>query len=92
MCLAIPAQVLEMADEANRLARVDVGGVRRKVNVLLLDEDGEGVGPGDWVLVHVGFAISRVDEAEALATRRLLEEMGDAYESELEELKGSAIE
>jgi len=91
MCLAIPAQVLEMADEANRLARVDVGGVRRKVNVLLLDEDGEGVGPGDWVLVHVGFAISRVDEAEALATRRLLEEMGDAYESELEELKGSAI-
>jgi hydrogenase expression/formation protein HypC len=91
MCLAIPAQVLEMVDEANRLARVDVGGVRRNVNVLLLDDEG-GVGAGDWVLVHVGFAISRVDEAEALATRRLLEEMGDAYESELEELKGSAID
>jgi len=90
MCLAIPAQVLEMVDEANRLARVDVGGVRRNVNVLLLDDEG-GVGAGDWVLVHVGFAISRVDEAEALATRRLLEEMGDAYESELEELKGSTI-
>jgi hydrogenase expression/formation protein HypC len=92
MCLAIPAQVLEMVDEANRLARVDVGGVRRNVNVLLLDEDGGGVSAGDWVLVHVGFAISRVDEAEALATRELLEAMGDAYESELEELKGSAIE
>jgi hydrogenase expression/formation protein HypC len=91
MCLAIPAQVLEMVDEANRLARVDVGGVRRNVNVLLLDDEG-GVGAGDWVLIHVGFAISRVDEAEALATRGLLEEMGDAYESELEELKGSAIE
>ena len=91
MCLAIPAQVLEMVDEANRLARVDVGGVRRNVNVLLLDDEG-GVGVGDWVLIHVGFAISRVDEAEALATRGLLEEMGDAYESELEELKGSAIE
>jgi len=91
MCLAIPAQVLEMVDEANRLARVDVGGVRRNVNVLLLDDEG-GVGAGDWLLIHVGFAISRVDEAEALATRGLLEEMGDAYESELEELKGSAIE
>jgi hydrogenase expression/formation protein HypC len=92
MCLAIPAQVLEMVDEPNRLARVDVGGVRRNVNVLLLDEEGGGVREGDWVLIHVGFAISRVDEAEALATRKLLEEMGDAYEQELEELKGSAIE
>jgi hydrogenase expression/formation protein HypC len=91
MCLAIPGQVLEMVDVANRLARVDVGGVRRNVNVLLLDEEGGGVEAGDWVLIHVGFAISRVDEAEALATRRLLEEMGDAYESELEELKGSTI-
>jgi hydrogenase expression/formation protein HypC len=92
MCLAIPAQVLEMVDEPNRLARVDVGGVRRNVNVLLLDEEGGGVREGDWVLIHVGFAISRVDEAEALATRKLLEEMGDAYEQELEELKGSTIE
>jgi hydrogenase expression/formation protein HypC len=92
MCLAIPAQVLEMVDEPNRLARVDVGGVRRNVNVLLLDEENGGVREGDWVLIHVGFAISRVDEAEALATRKLLEEMGDAYEQELEELKGSTIE
>jgi hydrogenase expression/formation protein HypC len=91
MCLAVPAQVVEIADEANRLARVDVGGVRRNVNVLLLEEDGP-VEPGEWVLVHVGFALSRVDEAEALATRRLLEEMGDAYEQELEDLRGSAIE
>lgn len=92
MCLAIPGQILEMVDEANRLARVDVAGVRRNVNVGLLDDDGEGVGPGDWVLIHVGFAISQVDEEEALATRRLLEGMGAAYEQELEELKASAIE
>jgi hydrogenase expression/formation protein HypC len=92
MCLAIPGQVVEMADEANRLARVDVGGVRRNVNVLLLEQEGRAVQPGEWVLIHVGFAISRVDEAEALATRRLLEQMGEAYEQELEELKGSAIE
>ena len=51
-----------------------------------------GVGPGDWVLIHVGFAISQVDEEEALATRRLLERMGAEYEQELEELKASVIE
>ena len=92
MCLAIPGEVLEIVDEANRLAKVDVAGVRRNVNIGLLDEDGESVGPGDWVLIHVGFAISKVDEEEALATRRLLEGMGADYQQELEELKASAIE
>jgi hydrogenase expression/formation protein HypC len=91
MCLAIPGQVLEIVDERNRLARVDVAGVRRSVNVGLLDDDG-GAGPGDWVLIHVGFAISKVDEAEAEATLKLLAEAGEEYERELEELKGSSIE
>jgi hydrogenase expression/formation protein HypC len=71
---------------------VDVAGVRRNVNVGLLDEDGSGVGPGDWVLIHVGFAISQVDEEEAIATRQMLERMGADYEQELEELKASVIE
>ena len=88
MCLAIPGQILEITDEANRLARVDVVGVRRTVNVGLLDS----AEPGDWVLIHVGFALSRIDEEEAAATRRLLEQMGAEYEQELEELKASAIE
>jgi hydrogenase expression/formation protein HypC len=92
VCLAIPGQILEVVDGANRLAQVDVAGVRRTVNVGLLDGDGTGVKPGDWVLIHVGFALSRVDEEEALATRRLLEGMGAEYEQELEELKGSVIE
>jgi hydrogenase expression/formation protein HypC len=94
MCLAIPGQVVEMVDEGNRLAKVDVAGVHRNVNVGLLDSDGDGsgVGQGDWVLIHVGFAISQVDEEEALATRRLLEQMGADYEAELEELKASVIE
>jgi hydrogenase expression/formation protein HypC len=92
MCLAIPGQIVEMVDEANRLAKVDVAGVRRCVNVGLLDEDGSGVGAGDWVLIHVGFAISKIDEEEAVATRRLLEGMGAEYETELEELKASVIE
>jgi hydrogenase expression/formation protein HypC len=92
MCLAIPGLVLEMVDEENRLAKVDVAGVRRNVNIGLLDVDGEPVGPGDWVLIHVGFAISKVDEEEAVATLKLLEGMGRDYEQELEELKASAIE
>ena len=92
MCLAIPGQIIEVVDETNRLAKVDVAGVQRNVNVGLLDADGAGVGPGDWVLIHVGFAISQVDEEEALATRRLLEQMGAEYEQELEELKASVIE
>ena len=92
MCLAIPGQILEIVDEPNRLAKVDVAGVRRNVNIGLLDAGGEGVGPGDWVLIHVGFAISQVDEEEARATRDLLERMGADYERELEELKASVIE
>jgi hydrogenase expression/formation protein HypC len=92
MCLAIPGQIVEVVDESNRLAKVDVAGVRRNVNIGLLDEDGVGVGPGDWVLIHVGFAMSKVDEDEALATRLMLEGMGADYEQELEELKASVIE
>jgi hydrogenase expression/formation protein HypC len=93
MCLAIPGRIIEVVDEGNRLARVDVAGVQRNVNIGLLDADeGGGVGPGDWVLIHVGFALSQVDEEEAHATLRLLQGMGAEYEQELEELKGSLIE
>jgi hydrogenase expression/formation protein HypC len=92
VCLAIPGQILEVTDEANRLAKVDVAGVKRNVNIGLLDEDGCGAVPGDWVLIHVGFAISKVDEEEAIATRRMLEGMGADYEAELEELRASVIE
>jgi hydrogenase expression/formation protein HypC len=92
VCLAIPGQIVEVIDEANRLATVEVAGVRRTVNIGLLDVDGESAHTGDWVLIHVGFALSKVDEEEAIATRRLLESMGAEYEQELEELKASAIE
>ncbi|HEX5780849.1 MAG TPA: HypC/HybG/HupF family hydrogenase formation chaperone [Solirubrobacteraceae bacterium] len=93
MCLAIPGRIVEVIDEANRLATVDVAGVRRTVNIGLLDVDEDGGAQvGDWVLIHVGFALSKVDEDEAVATRRLLENMGAEYEQELEELKASAIE
>jgi hydrogenase expression/formation protein HypC len=87
MCLAIPGQITEVVDEGLRLAKVDVAGVRRTVNIGLLD----GIEPGDWVLVHVGFALSKVDEEEAAATLALLKEMGAEFEQELEELKTSDV-
>jgi hydrogenase expression/formation protein HypC len=92
MCLAIPGRVMEFTDEANRLARVDVAGVRRTVNVGLLDADGTSVAPGDWVLIHVGFALSKVDEEEAAATLSMLRGMGRDFEQELMELRASVIE
>jgi hydrogenase expression/formation protein HypC len=92
VCLAIPGRVMEFTDEANRLAQVEVAGVRRTVNVGLLDADGTSVAPGDWVLIHVGFALSKVDEEEAAATLALLRGMGRDFEQELMELRASVIE
>ncbi len=92
MCLAIPGQVVELVDPANHIAKVDVVGVRRNINVSLLAEEDGGARPGDWVLIHVGFALSKVDEEEAHATLALLQQMGSEYEQELEELKASVIE
>ena len=88
MCLAVPGQIVNLADAQLGLAAVEIAGVRRTVNVGLLDDPE----PGDWVLVHVGFAISRVDEEEARATLALLEQMGAEYEQELQELQESVIE
>lgn len=94
MCLAIPGQVVELTDADKRLARVNVAGVTRVVSIGLLDTDdgSPGADAGDWVLIHVGFAISRVDEAEALATLDLLERMGTEYEEEMDEIRRSAIQ
>ncbi len=92
MCLAIPGQVVEVLDTANQLASVEVAGVRRTVNIGLLDIDDAQPVEGAWVLIHVGFALSTIDEAHAQATLELLAQLGAEYEQELEELKGSAIE
>jgi hydrogenase expression/formation protein HypC len=85
MCLAIPGQVVELLDEALALAQVEIVGVRRTVNVGLLEG---GAAPGDWVLVHVGFALSRIDEREARATLALLREMGRDFDDAVAELRG----
>ncbi len=84
MCLAIPGQVVELTDQP-MLVKVDVSGVRRNVNVGLLAD--ESVGVGDWVLIHVGFALSKVGEAEAREQLRMLAAMGED-ELALEEVRG----
>ena len=90
MCLGIPGRVLEFVDETRHLARIEVGGVRRVVNVGLVLPD--GLVPGEWVRIHVGFAISKIDEAEAQRTTDLLRQLGEVYEQELEQLSSSRIE
>lgn len=92
MCLAIPGRIVEIVDEDLLLAKAEVSGVRRTINICLVYDEGERVEPGDWVLIHVGFALSRIDEAEAQSTLRVLEEIGDAYQQELAELTASRIE
>ena len=91
MCLGIPGQIVEIVDEEHQIAKVEVSGVRRNVNVGLLTGE-DAVGVGDWVLIHVGFAMSKVDEAEARSTREFLEQLGEPYEQELAELESSRIE
>jgi hydrogenase expression/formation protein HypC len=92
MCLAIPGQIVEWVDKDLNIAKAQVAHVRRNVNVGLLAETEDAVEIGDWVLIHVGFAMSKVDEEEARATRAFLEELGDPYREELAELKASTIE
>ena len=90
MCLGIPGQIINMVDDANSIAKVDVSGVKRNVNVALVRP--EGIGPGDWVLIHVGFAMSKIDEHEAQETMRVLQQMGEVYSDELNMLHASQIE
>lgn len=79
MCLGIPGQVVEIVDEEKRLGIVDVAGVRREVNLACVVDEEHPVAScvGDWVLVHVGFAMSRVDPDEAQRTLDLLHELGE---------------
>ena len=86
MCLAIPAQIVEIADPEAGLATAEIAGVRRSVSIALCPE----AELGDWVLIHVGFALDRIDEDQARETLDLLRRMGAAYEDELREIRASA--
>ncbi len=88
MCLAIPGHIVELVDGTHgQLAVVDVLGVRRNINVGLL-EDEDPVGPGDWIQIHMGFALSKLSEAEATACLDGLQMMGSTGEYEDENSGG----
>ena len=90
MCPGIPGEGVEILADREDLAMVSVEGVKRVVNVGLLDD--EALAPGDWILIHVGFALSKIDEAEARAAMDFLEGIGQAYADEIEALRESRIE
>lgn len=88
MCLGIPGQVVEFLPDNDQLARVEVSGVRRLINIGLLED--EGLEVGDWVLIHVGFAMSKIDEEEAAVALASLRLMGSGLDDEMEMLRGTA--
>jgi hydrogenase expression/formation protein HypC len=89
MCLGIPGRIVEITDRAGCLATVDVSGVQRTISVRLLEPDLPA--PDDWVLVHVGFAMARIDEAEALLTLAAVRQLGTAYTDEIEAFEDTSI-
>jgi hydrogenase expression/formation protein HypC len=89
MCLGIPGELVEIVDAERHLAKANVAGVRRTINVGLLE--GESLAPGEWVLIHVGFAMSKIDEHEAELALESLKMMGGAYEDEIAAVTESAI-
>lgn len=91
MCLGIPGQITEITDSEKLLAKVDVSGIKREINIAcIIDaEHPPEKCVGDWVLVHVGFAMSRIDEEEAERTLKILEELGEV-EEELNAMQNSA--
>lgn len=90
MCLGIPGEVIEILPDQPDLARVDVSGVKRAINIGLLADDPPV--PGDWILIHVGFALSKIDEQEAKAAMDFLIGIGQAYEEEIAALLESRID
>ena len=82
MCLGIPGQVVSISDAENKLALVEIGGIRREVNLACIVDEDHRVEDcvGDWVLVHVGFAMSRIDEAQAAETLQILTQLGEVQE------------
>lgn len=89
MCLGIPGQVVESVDDEHYLAKVEVSGVRRTISVRLLAD--QGLEQGDWVLVHVGFAMAKIDEDEAITTLAQIKKLESEYEAEMEAFSSSTL-
>ena len=92
MCLGIPGRIVKIDDVAKKLATVDVSGIKRQVNIACIVNEDHSVAScvGDWVLIHVGFAMSRIDEREAALTLQVLTELGEA-QAEIEAMRMTAV-
>ncbi len=90
MCLGIPGQLVEIVDLAEHRAVVEVDGVRREINIGLVMGDPGGIHVGDWVLIHVGFAMSKIDEEEAARTLEFIKELGSVYDDEIDQFATEA--
>jgi hydrogenase expression/formation protein HypC len=88
MCVGIPGRIIRIDDAARKLATVDVGGVKRQINIACIVDDAHPVDAcvGDWVLIHVGFAMSRIDADQAAETLKILTELGEA-QAEMEAMQ-----
>jgi hydrogenase expression/formation protein HypC len=85
MCLAIPGKIVSLADDTPHSALIEVVGVRRRVDISLVEPD--GIGPGDWVLIHVGFAMSKIREEDAIDQLQMLTALGET-QAAMEEVRG----
>ena len=90
MCLGIPGQIIEIVDDQFDIAKVNVSGVKRNISVALVRS--EGIGSGDWVLVHVGFAMSKINETEAQETLKALKLLGDPFADEMEMFRATQVD
>ena len=90
MCLGVPGRIVEFLDPTHHLAKADISGVRRAINVGLLVPDGLEI--GDWVLIHVGFGLSKIDEEEARRTTEFLQQLGSDFAEEMKLIEESRIE
>ncbi len=90
MCLGVPGQIVEFLEPTHHLAKAEISGVRRAINVGMLVPDGLEI--GDWVLIHVGFALSKIDEEEARRTTEFLEQLGSEFADEIKLIEHSQIE
>jgi hydrogenase expression/formation protein HypC len=90
MCLGIPGQVVEIIDLEAHRALAEVDGVRREINIgLVMSEEDGGISVGEWVLIHVGFAMAKIDEDEAATTLSFIKELGSVYDDEIDEFSQS---
>lgn len=90
MCLGIPGQVVEIVSVDEHKAIAEVDGVRREINVGLVMGDVGGLSVGDWVLIHVGFAMTKIDEEEAARNLAWLKELGSVYDDEIDQFRESS--